>query len=384
MDSNVKIDNRFFANFGAIGRRDYFLNVLILGLIVFALTAPINYYMTTNIFSLSNIQKINILFLKAPIWMICLYMLAAAFQIVIGISNAKRRITDIYGKENDVFKYIFSAIIIFNSISYLFQLTNLIFIQVLYTAIYLFLLFKKGKITSELPYDVTKLFNFGAFFGTWIWGLFNKVYYPLWYLVLLLTPFSGFFALYCGLKGNEWALRAKKYDSVEEFNSKQETQGIVFAIISLFLIPTLIFVLYFVMIIFIIASAPSDKVTSAFNKMQNYFMDATFEKCTFEKDKNVCYVYNDVWKNSDYKEKTDIMEFAAQTATEKKNATLSSDDYKNKTYKTDELKKTKIYSQDGKQLLAEFNLDEEAAMSKDFKKSIRAFASAYKFYPISK
>ena len=78
------------------------------------------------------------------------------------------------------------------------------FVNSLCLFVLLFLYFKKGQITSALPYDVTKDFNFAAFWGSALWGLANKVYQPLWMLILMFTPFSGIFAMICGLKGNEW------------------------------------------------------------------------------------------------------------------------------------------------------------------------------------
>ncbi|MBQ4646146.1 MAG: hypothetical protein IJB79_02240 [Candidatus Gastranaerophilales bacterium] len=384
MVDELDIETKFFANRGVIGRRDFALNFVILGIIVFALAMPINYHIASNIFNMNNILKINVVFFQSPLWMIALYMLSAAFLIVIGISNVKRRITDICGRENDVLKYIFSSIIILNSIGLCFGLIEISIISFLYIGILLFLVCKKGKITSKLPDDVTKLFNFGAFFGGWIWGLINKVYYPLWQFLLFFTPFSFQFSLICGLKGNEWALKAKKYDDIEKFNSKQETQGIIFSIIFLFVLPTLIMVLYIALIFLLVTSFNSEKAQKAFRNLQTYYMESTFEKCEFKKSKNVCYVKNDVWKNSNYEDKINMMKIAAQSAADEKNAKLTLDNQEYRTYKTDELKITKIYTQDGRQLVAEFDFDDEVFKSDDFKKVLSASMKAYKFYPISK
>lgn len=383
MSDGLNINTNFFANNGAIGRRDFAVNIVILTVFVLILSLPANIYVTTNILNINNAIKINTIFFNSPLWIIALYMLSAAFQIVIGISNAKRRITDIYGKENDIFKYIFSFIIILKALSICFSFPQCIIIEFIYYVILVYLICKKGKITSQLPYDATKLFNFGAFFGGWLWGVINKVFYPLWQLILIFTPFSLAFSLFCGLKGNEWALKAKNYENIEDFNSKQETQGIIFSIISLIVIPSLIFIIYTVGIVYLVTSVPQEKMLSAVNKIENYYLENAFEKCIFDKE-NICYVRNDYWKSCSYKEKTDTMEMVAKIAEDKKNSTLDSNDYANKTTKMTELKKTKIYSENGEQLLAEFNIDDDFLEGNDIVKTIKAVSTAYKFYPMLK
>ena len=82
---------------------------------------------------------------------------------------------------NKTSQHIIASIILF-LISYL---VGIVF--------YLFFIFKKGKVTSRYPYDFTKEFNWGAFFGGWIWGLFNESFKPLIYSILLgWIPGTGF------------------------------------------------------------------------------------------------------------------------------------------------------------------------------------------------
>lgn len=78
-----------------------------------------------------------------------------------------------------------------------------------------------------MPYDYKKEFNWGAYFGTWIWGLFNNSYIPLLHLLLFLTPLGWYFRLLCGLKGNECAYKNKRYDDVKLFNKSQEKQAFI-------------------------------------------------------------------------------------------------------------------------------------------------------------
>lgn len=87
-----------------------------------------------------------------------------------------------------------------------------------------------------------KGWNFGPFALTWIWGVCNKVWISL--LVFIPVPLFGFvWAIVLGSKGNEWAWRAKKWDSIEQFNSTQEkwnTAGIVLFVVYIVVIITLV------------------------------------------------------------------------------------------------------------------------------------------------
>jgi len=62
--------------------------------------------------------------------------------------------------------------------------------------------------------------NWGAFLLTWIWGLGNSVFISL----LALIPYvSIVVAIVLGVKGNEWAWRNRKWDSIEHFKRTQST-----------------------------------------------------------------------------------------------------------------------------------------------------------------
>ena len=81
-----------------------------------------------------------------------------------------------------------------------------------------------------VPEEV-KGWSWGAFVLTWIWGIFNSV----WIALLCFIPFfSLVWAIVLGVKGNEWAWRNKKWDSIEHFKSTQRSWNIagiiVFAI----------------------------------------------------------------------------------------------------------------------------------------------------------
>lgn len=77
-----------------------------------------------------------------------------------------------------------------------------------------------------------KKFNWGAFFLTWIWGLFNNTYITLIVLPICFIPKIGsllvfFLAIYFGMQGNKWALKNKKYKSKLSFLKNQKIIAIV-------------------------------------------------------------------------------------------------------------------------------------------------------------
>lgn len=66
--------------------------------------------------------------------------------------------------------------------------------------------------------------NWGAMMLNWIWGLGNKTYIAL----LMFIPFVNFVMFFVlGAKGNEWAWRNKKWDSVEHFQRVQRKWTLV-------------------------------------------------------------------------------------------------------------------------------------------------------------
>lgn len=86
---------------------------------------------------------------------------------------------------------------------------------------------------------VSKRFNWGAFWFTWIWGLCNRTYITLVIFpiaILTLIPFvGGLIQLGCciwfGIKGNEWAWQNKKWDSIEHFHEVQKIWAIAGTIV---------------------------------------------------------------------------------------------------------------------------------------------------------
>ena len=72
---------------------------------------------------------------------------------------------------------------------------------------------------AVIPEEI-RVWSWGAFALGWIWGIGNNV----WLALLGLLPFGyPIMAVVLGLKGHEWAWRSKRYDSLEQFMTTQDT-----------------------------------------------------------------------------------------------------------------------------------------------------------------
>lgn len=85
-----------------------------------------------------------------------------------------------------------------------------------------------GQFTS-VPREV-KRWNWGAFWLTWIWGLFNGVYISLLGLIPIINIFMSF---YLGAKGNELAWRNRYWDREIDFLKTQKKWAIAGWVVGL-------------------------------------------------------------------------------------------------------------------------------------------------------
>ncbi|MFA5180922.1 MAG: cytochrome c oxidase assembly factor Coa1 family protein [Syntrophales bacterium] len=87
---------------------------------------------------------------------------------------------------------------------------------------------KQAVIPTEL-----KGWNWGAFLMNWVWGIFNKTYIALLTFVPLIGMFMPFVL---GFKGNAWAWRNKRWESIDHFRKVQRKWamwGVIMLIFSL-------------------------------------------------------------------------------------------------------------------------------------------------------
>lgn len=395
-DNELQVNEKLYSFDGVIGRHAYLVNMVIICALSSLIVLPYTTYLYTHLGSFEDLFEFPKMFLKAPLILKLWVFFGTAGVCTLSVSNIFRRLNDIIGEKRTGTNIAICAISVLASFSFLLPFIASAVAIIISFVIGIVLLFTRGKITGLLPYDYKKEFNWGAFFGTWIWGLFNKTYITLWELILWLTPLSFYFQLYCGLKGNEWAFKNKNCTDVKEFNKSQETQATVFAILSLVVIPIL-YVLLIIGIIAIIAffavsidsqtpqsaDQPAVKKESFIDNMMNGIISLYFERYEITDDENKFYISNDDWETADFKDKKDMLDLAASKSAELRREKFEKEHPDKYEYfsKTNELPRTKIYSSTSGALLGEFVMNEKA-MNGSFKDALKAALQAYRFYNV--
>lgn len=98
---------------------------------------------------------------------------------------------------------------------------------------------------SEIPEEI-KGWNWGAAGLSWLWGIYHNV----WLSLLQFVPVLGWFWwIVLGVKGNEWAWRAKKWESVEQFKKVQRRwrvwgMGVLVCILLYFLLRVAVSIIF--------------------------------------------------------------------------------------------------------------------------------------------
>lgn len=380
MIDELRLNTKLIGFDGIIGRRDYFLNIIYICMINIFFTLPLTWYLTANVETLTDFINLNRIFYNAPFLLKFWTIAGTVLVSYISVSNIIRRLNDINGKINRNLNIIIPALSVLTAFGILFPTGISLLLLTISGIIGLILLFMKGKITGNYPYDMLKDFNWGAFFGTWLWGLFNKSYKTLWMLLLGLTPWGFYYKLVCGLKGNEWAYKNKKWESDKKFISSQETQTIVFVILSVVIVPVIWTILIMTLVFGIVFTAIDESKTSPnqtppviekLGSALNNYSSLFFEGHTITKTENKFYVLPNDWKTSTFSEKKDLLDMAA---------TVAAGERKPSSTKSKELPRTKIYSSTNGELLGEFVIDESVNESDDIKTIIKAAINAYRFY----
>lgn len=384
----MRVNKAFISFEGFMGRYDYFHNLVLLNMIALVFTLPLTGYFLTGAGNVDSLLNLNNFFVLAPLWAKIWGLIGSSVVSYIIISNAIRRLNDIKGKEDKRFNTIFATIFALTNFSYIFPNPISIIFCLVGTIVALWVLFKKGKISSELPYDIKKDFNWGAFFGTWIWGLFNKSYKTLWMLILWATPWSFLFALYCGIKGNEWSSINKDWDSLEKFKSSQEKQTVFWVTFSVILAPVItiiiIVALTFCTAMYIVGSDEGSKhIEQKLEKLDNTLnslASAYFEGHELTSTENKFYVLSVDWAGYTFQEKKDVFDMATSMAVSERNKSDKDKEYT----KSSELRRTKIYSKETNQLLGEYIMDKNLEENGSFKDYVSASMKAYQFYKPTK
>ena len=244
---------------------------------------------------------------------------------------------------------------------------------------------------AQVPSVVKNKFNWGAFLLGWIWGIGNKTYITLIYVVLWIIPLVNLgVSIWFGIKGNEWAWRNKRFESISSFHAIQKNWvigGIVFWIIFL---PIMYFILIFGLVFGTMHTAiknpeEADKVmTKLENIMENTAL-TYFETYSIEENENKFYIIENDWEKLDFQDRKNLIDIAAQMSASKREKAFK-EAYPNR-YKSfskvSELNRTRIYSaNDRNKLLGEFYMDNNLYNGNDtkFTDILKAGMTAYKFY----
>ena len=308
MNENTK----FWKFEGYIGRRNFIINLLIIFIIeLITFITPLAIFIMLNpeiIKSLSNgVLNIN----SMPSWLIFWMVAITLLKLVLIFPSAIRRIRDILGKDDkNIIPITFITLLI------IFAGYGLPFVKYTFYVIMICMSCIVGQISCNKPKSSIIKFNWGAFWGTWIWGMLNKSFKTLW--ILILWPFTGIlpFMLLFGLKGNEWAYKNKKYENLEIFHEKQSNQAIIFAIAFPFLIIiSIIFVLLCVNITIetYIKLNPQFKqeIINYYNKVQNSNAEFIFEDIKSETGEYIFTINPQHWSKLSNKQKEDLFNTAA-------------------------------------------------------------------------
>ena len=390
-ENNLELNEKLYSFEGVIGRHGYLVNLVIICALSALVMLPYTTYFYTHAGSVADFFNFYGMFNNAPVTLKFWMILGTGAVCALSASNICRRLNDISGEIKVGTNVALCLISIAASFSFMMPLSISSLFVLMSFVISIVLLVTKGKITGALPYDYKKEFNWGAFWGTWIWGLFNKSYIPLWELLLWLTPFGFYFQMYCGLKGNEWAFKNKNCEDVDKFNKSQKTQGIIFTVLSLVVFP----ILYLSIIIALVAglsvlmggnnpqekAEKSAKIESSLNRFTDSILSLYFQKYDIGENENKFYVIDEEWSGADFKDKKDMLDLAATKSAEVKRQKFKEQNPDKQKFfsKTEELHKTKIYSSNTGKLLGEFVVDEKA-MNGSFTDAFKAALKAYRFY----
>ncbi len=404
--SDYFYENRgFLGTKGVIGRRDFIINFLIIEIIeAIFYTTPISVLILIKPDFASNILATGGVHVN---WWTIWLSIVAIIEAVLIFPSCVKRVRDILGEEDNNRVYTISTILIV--LCYILVLpaaASIPFLRFIALFILLSLVFMKGKITGEKPASELIKFNWGAFFGTWLWGIFNKTPVTLFMIPLFFTLGAFPFMLICGLKGNEWAYKNNndKYDSIENFHVLQYKQAILWGLLA----PIIVFATWFslgissAMILYKHAKDHPEiveKLNDWFQELQQANVETTFSEIDLDGDIYKFYIRPEDMEDVPNAYKDSVFRSAVYYAADKKGIsvkpfklTANSEEYQKQLKSFVEVSnRTKIYSTFNNEVLIEYSLDadkyaNEIAKAKEsgsYKDIYRIFKLGYKFnnYP---
>lgn len=404
--SDYFIENKSFWSLkGVLGRRDFIVNLLVIEIIEAVLyTTPRLFFLFKKPGLVLDMISSGEASVYAKWWLIWL-LIVLAIEVVLIFPSCVRRVRDIIGEEDDNRIFMIStilAILLFVvSVGSLLPIWRFVALFIL-----LSLVFKKGKITGEKPANNLIKFNWGAFFGTWLWGIFNKTPITLLMIPLFFTVGAFPFMLICGLKGNEWAYKNnnKEHDNLETFHTQQSKQALLWGVLA----PIIVFVTWISLGVSsgVVLYKQAKKNPEIIEKLNNWFKElqqanaeTAFSEIDLDGDIYKFYIKPEDMEEVPNAYKDSIFRSAVYYAAEKKGVSITpfrlntTDEEYQKQFKSfvEVSNKTKIYSTFNNEVLVEYSLDADkyaseilkAKENRNFKEIYRILQQGYKFnnYP---
>lgn len=395
MDINYGENNNLFGINGIINRRNFIANIILIEAIVQAIfSTPLIFMVYTN----SDLASKIIAGSQMPFWFNFVLMLSSIVACFLYMPSVIRRVRDIYGMAgadnvNTVCAIIF-IVMFLGSFSPLFQNGLFFVLKGLGFGLVLSLIFIKGKVSGNFEKDNIAKFNWGAFIGTWIWGLFNRAYKTLWFLPLMITIGAFPFSIYCGLKGNKWAYKNfKEKENIDLFHEKQKFQSAVWAAV----IPVVLFIGFMLITTYMFRYAQSyiNRHPAFVNKAAQFYLETQakaaveiFDKIDLQDEEYKFFINPKVWDKYSYEQKISIFDMANGHVVLKNVDSNDGEKLLTALAKSNYIGKIKIYSTYNNELLGEYvlNRDEldklvkESQLNPELKTKIsEKIRSGYKF-----
>ena len=314
---NFSENNSLFGFDGILNRRNYIVNILLVETIIQALIAT---PLLVAVFMSNNLTGAILGGGTMPKWWYVVMCVSGLVSAVMYMPSIVRRFRDIMGssgKENVKSFAIFTFIIFILSIPASFSQDILLAsFKIISLTILISLAFLKGRISTSMPKSQIAKFNWGAFIGTWVWGLFNKSYITLWALPLTFTMGALPFYIVCGLKGNEWAYEKKKDKDIEKFHTGQKIQTVIWSVV----IPVLSFFFFIAGSVYVYKLAESyskshpdftKQAVEYYVKTESKAAMSKFDKIDLGENEYKFYINPKKWKNSSFSEKIATFDMAS-------------------------------------------------------------------------
>lgn len=383
-------NNKFLNLTGTLGRRGFIVNYLIVVLIESLIfTTPMMYIILFKPDIMEMFMHISPNLAVMPfspvssLWIVITGIVSA----VLLFPSIVRRVRDVVAQDDEQRIFMISSVL---AVLFLFGYTPVNFafpVKWISFFIVIFLMCVEGKITGQKPKSEVIKFNWGAFFGTWIWGLFNRTLVTAFMLPLMLTSGWFPFMLICGLKGNEWAYKNKNYDNPEQLHKSQSNQAVIWAVLT-----PILFVAGFVVCL-LLSSVALYKYTNANpefeKKLKNYSQEytevavkANFTKVELTDDEYKFYIEPQIWVKLPLSSKINMFKLASRYVEPQKSVQKSKDN--SEFLKT--ANKIKIYSSFNNEILGEYSLEEKEfqkaydsmVKNREFKQYVKTLNSGYK------